>query len=155
MNSQDSLWQFALAYYQRPAVAELCLELQDQWGADVCLLLWCLWLERQDVRLDSERLQEVHARFQPWRQQVVEPLRQLRRQLKHNYGTADGDIEALRQQVKQVELHSEKLLLQWLAAQDTSRLAPGCTPGANLLVYAQWLGLPAAWQQRLQAWVSS
>lgn len=148
MNPQDSLWQFAQDRYQRPGVAALCLELQDHWGADICLLLWCLWLEQRQIRLDAERLQHVQAQFQPWRSQVVTPLRQLRRYLKQQYGTFDGDIEGLRQQVKQVELHSEKLYLQQLA-HTAVWPATAVASGANVQVYAQWLGLPPALQTRL------
>ena len=42
------LWNFALACYARPGVEQVFLRLQDG-GADVCLLLCALWLERRQV----------------------------------------------------------------------------------------------------------
>ena len=36
-------WQFSLRFYRLPGVAEACIELQEQAGVDVNLLLFLLW----------------------------------------------------------------------------------------------------------------
>ena len=71
------LWNFALACYARPGVEALCLRLQAG-GADVCLLLCALWLERRRVACDGQRLDQLRAIAEPWQRQVVQPLRELR-----------------------------------------------------------------------------
>ena len=36
-------WDFSLEIYAKPGVAQACLALQDECGADVNLLLFCCW----------------------------------------------------------------------------------------------------------------
>jgi uncharacterized protein (TIGR02444 family) len=39
----EEFWEFALARYARPGVAQCCVALQDEHGANVMLLLYCAW----------------------------------------------------------------------------------------------------------------
>ena len=57
----QSLWDFSVELYARPGVAAACLALQDRAGADVCLLLAALWLERRGVALEAVRVTEAAA----------------------------------------------------------------------------------------------
>lgn len=110
-----SLWDFSLSHYARPGVAETCLQLQDGHGANVNLLLWCVWLEQRGLMLDEVRLHNAQQRIHSWDEHYVIPLRHLRRRMKAEFGVADTAIEQLRTQIKQAELLAEKqlqLLLQ-------------------------------------------
>ncbi|MFO2461913.1 TIGR02444 family protein [Pseudomonas sp. 15FMM2] len=109
------LWSFALSTYARPGVEDTCLRLQTQ-GADVCLLLCGLWLEQRGIAADAMRLQALKQIAQPWQADVIDPLRQLRRQWR---ATAQHDTElgALRERVKSLELEAERQLLYRLQAQ--------------------------------------
>ena len=108
------LWRFAEALYQRPGVEAACLLLQTQ-GADVCLLLCAAWLERRQIACNNERTEALRAVAQPWQQQVVVPLRQLRQSWRES-AQHDNALAQLREQIKQLELAAEREQLERLAA---------------------------------------
>lgn len=106
----DSLWDFSLSLYANRELADACLHLQDQQGVNVNLILWCAWLEYLGVYLEDAHLQEAHHHVDAWDQHYVIPLRQLRRRMKAEFGTADANIEAVRASIQQAELAAEKEL---------------------------------------------
>ncbi|WP_394560265.1 TIGR02444 family protein [Aquipseudomonas alcaligenes] len=106
------LWSFALSCYARPGVEQACLHLQDG-GADVCLLLCALWLERRRIACDEKRLAQLQAVAAHWQQQVVGPLRELRRSWK-NDSAVDAGLARLRERIKALELDAERELLERL-----------------------------------------
>ncbi len=110
----QDLWNFAFELYARPGVEHACLELQEA-GCDVCLLLTGAWLQRRGVRCLDERLRALRDVAVPWQREVVSPLRQLRRDWRSAAGQ-DAAMASLREQVKQLELHSERVLLERLQA---------------------------------------
>ena len=112
-----SLWDFSLLHYALPGVAEACLQLQDGHGANVNLLLWCVWLEQRGLVLDEVRLRNAQQRIHSWDEHYVIPLRHLRRRMKAEFGVADAAIEQLRNQIKQAELLAEKQLQLLLEAE--------------------------------------
>jgi uncharacterized protein (TIGR02444 family) len=111
---QADLWTFAVSLYQRPGVAEDCLTLQDDCGANVCLLLCGAWLERRLVDCTPERLAMLETAAAQWSAAVVEPLRSLRRQWRTD-AQLDTQLARLREAVKGLELQAEKVLLERLA----------------------------------------
>jgi len=103
-------WQFSLAFYGRPGVAEACLTLQDQCGVDVNLLLFLIWLGLARRQLSSEELRAIETQSRGWAQSVVAPLRAARRALKGGWSFADGvGAESLRAEIKAIELEAERL----------------------------------------------
>jgi uncharacterized protein (TIGR02444 family) len=140
MTPPTELWPWALAFYARPGVAEACLALQDQCGADVNFLLAAVWLaETGRGRWDQGDLEALAAKLGPWQRDVVRPLRAARRAL-----VADGaSISGLRRRLKEVELEAEQIELAAIAAyfaewpQHQVDAADGL---ANLMTYAG--GLP-------------
>ncbi|MEN0038318.1 MAG: TIGR02444 family protein [Cellvibrio sp.] len=110
----SGLWEFSLDLYARPGVANQCLQLQDEQGVNVNLLLWCAWLDARGLILDAGRLHSAQKRIRGWDEHYVVPLRQLRRRMKVEFGVEDASIEAVRTQIKQAELLAEKQLQLWL-----------------------------------------
>lgn len=110
---QEDLWEFALAVYARPGVEGACLRLQEA-GADVCLVLTALWLDRRACALDSAGLARLQRASQLWQDTVVRPLRQLRQAWKAA-SSADESLAALREQLKGLELAAEREQLARLA----------------------------------------
>ena len=106
--TRTRFWDFSLQLYVRPGVADSCLQLQDEQGVNVNLLLWCAWLDAQGLILDAGRLHSAQKRIHGWDDHYVVPLRQLRRRMKAEFGTTDVGIEALRTQIKHSELLAEK-----------------------------------------------
>ena len=99
----NPLWDYSLATYRVEEVATTCLTLQDTYGVDVNLLLYAAWLAHINRRLSAAHLNEVDALVTPWRDSVVRPLRQLRRELR-GYSQAAG----VREELKALELRAER-----------------------------------------------
>ncbi|UZE17779.1 TIGR02444 family protein [Pseudomonas sp. B21-054] len=108
------LWSFSLDLYAKPGVEPACLALQNA-GANVCLLLCGLWLERRGVTCNEQRLQQLRQLTEPWDAEVVRPLRSLRSQWKTS-ALQDTALNSLREQLKGLELEAERRLLERLQA---------------------------------------
>jgi uncharacterized protein (TIGR02444 family) len=116
-----SFWTWALEAYARPGAADACLKLQDQSGQCVPYLLWAAWAAREGRRLDDNTLRAGAELCGRWEAAAVGPLRQARRAMKPPVeGVADRAREALRAEVKALELKAERLLIETLEA-----LSPG------------------------------
>jgi len=101
---KNLFWQFSLEFYTRPAVADLCLQLQDDHQRQVNIVLWCLWLGQQGKTLDKSGLARALDALQSWQLDVIGPLRHVRRTLKR-HGLSNP---AIYRQAKQLELELEK-----------------------------------------------
>lgn len=113
-----AFWRFSLDAYGRPGVASACLDLQDRYGCDVNLVLFALWIGASGRgRLTEADLGELDNAAASWRRSVIEPLRALRRQVKHQ-----ADSAALYEALKAAELEAEHALQNRLEA-----LAPPMT----------------------------
>lgn len=119
--SRLSLTEYAGRLYARPGVEPLLLELQDEAGQDVLLLLMACWLGTRGVRAEAPLWQSLRDRQAPWRERVIEPLRQVRRAL-----TGDADAAALRAQVKDCELAAE-----WHQLEQLEAMCLALTPAAD------------------------
>lgn len=145
LNTFPSLWDFALAFYAKPQVAETCIDLQDTYECNVCLLIGLGWVDVRKKYLSEEDLAHLESYIQPWTQQVVVPLRNLRRLLKHPvavYAQDDTQV-AVRNLIKQAELSAEKKLLaeieSWLIQFPVTTKADS---GSNVANYLQKLATP-------------
>lgn len=105
----SDLWSSTLTTYARPGVERACLELQTA-GANVCLVLCAVWLGQRGVACNAQRLQQLHQLGDPWHDDVVQPLRQLRKQWR-SAALEDAQLTVLREQVKALELEAERQLL--------------------------------------------
>lgn len=102
----NPFWDFSLAVYARDGTAPACLALQDTKGLDVNLLLFCCWAGATGRSLQRSELETLVETVKPWRTDVIEPLRHLRRKLGTG-GDFDGASDALLKQLKSAELESE------------------------------------------------
>ena len=119
--SAADFWSFSLDFYGRPGVAETCLALQDSHGLDVNLVLYCCW--RGDL-LSAAQIQAAIGLTTPWRAEIVQPLRALRRRLKPGFPPFhDAEVQGLRKRIADAELEAERLQQQALDA-----LAEGSVP---------------------------
>jgi uncharacterized protein (TIGR02444 family) len=99
-------WEFSLAVYAAPGVAEECLALQDRHGLDVNIALFCCWYGWSGRgRLSAGELAAAEARVADWTRSVVVPLRSVRRALKPLAAPAAATI---RTSVKRLELDAER-----------------------------------------------
>lgn len=108
--TESDFWDWAVAAYAKPGVAEASLSLQDEYGQCVPLLLWAAWAGEPACAPEAALLARAWL-------PVIEPLRGVRRRLKTEVSTGDeSDRLALRSDVKAIELRAEKALMTRLAA---------------------------------------
>lgn len=134
-----AFWDFSLALYARPGVAPACLRLQARRGADVNLLLYCLWLGAEKARrLSRAEIDALRAQVRTIHDDVVRPLRQARTALKEMREATPFDtiVGTLRAAVKRHELDAEHLEQLLLAEIGTKVLIPG-SPDSQPVAAAQ------------------
>lgn len=142
----NPFWDFSLALYRGPGVEAACIGLQDRLGLDVNLLLYACWIAATGrgrlARGDWTRLIGDTA---AWRDQVVEPLRAVRRHLKDRNDMPGA--AALRDRVKALELdaeHAEQLAIAAHSPPDANtppaRGVVEADAAANLHDYVQAAG---------------
>jgi uncharacterized protein (TIGR02444 family) len=109
-NQASPFWTFSLGYYRGAGVSEACLELQDNCGVDVNVVLFLLWLASQKRRVPADQVRLVAEKVRPWQIDVIGPIRALRRMLKTDAPLLDkGSAELFRTRIKAIELESERL----------------------------------------------
>ena len=142
--SGEPFWDFSLAFYAKPGASAACLALQDEFGADVDMVLFALWSARRGCGLGAAELDAVDAAIAVWRQSVVQPIRAARRACRPGPPGAPDAAEALRKQLLGAELAAERLqqgAMQALAP------APGTVDAGvaardNLACFARQAGIP-------------
>ena len=113
----EQFWHFALSVYGRDDARAAFLRLQDRDGADVPMLLWCLWCAAEKRGILREGMAEAVAFSSAWRSATVTPLRALRRGLKQGIeGVALPLSEAGRAQIAATEQALERMQMDHLAA---------------------------------------
>ncbi len=139
---RNAFWRFSLAAYGRTGTAPACLALQDLKGLDVNLLLFCCWAGTKGYALETAELERLIETVEPWRKEVIEPLRAVRRQLK-NAELPAGAGSRLLEQVKSAELDAEAIQQKQLFESLTLEPAEASEKIAaeNLKTYARLQGV--------------
>jgi uncharacterized protein (TIGR02444 family) len=141
-DAPSPFWTFSLAVYREGAVQRECLELQDRYGVDVNLLLFCAFIGAvrgaampdQAVRLAGELVED-------WHRDIVASLREVRRALKPlaiDASPVAASAAALRANVKAMELEAERIeqtmLERWSAVHGGAwpRAEPAAAVAGNI-----------------------
>lgn len=137
--SPEQFWQFSEQHYARPGVAEACLQLQDEHGANVNLLLLLLMLEERGFTVEAAHFMPLLA----MRQGLFNQWRRLRRQLKARLD--NDDYLQLLQHELELERWQQQELLEQL------RQSPPASGSGGLLTYLIQLQVADAplWQLKL------
>lgn len=104
MSENNAFWNYAVQLYSTPETAELCLLLQNRYQLSVNYLLFALWLARQG-RVLPINLNDHHVL--QWRTDMLEPLRQLRYQLRRSKQSPQ-EYDCY-EQLKKTELAAERV----------------------------------------------
>jgi len=138
-------WPFSLQLYAQPGVAAACLELQDDYGLDVNLVLFSIWCGlRGPGVLQADELSECVTRAGRWQTEVVACIRRVRRTLKaDSLGATAELVQAFRPQVQALEIDAEHLEQLLLASIVPLQRGPRGAAAArlNLAAYLQAAGL--------------
>ncbi len=107
----QSFWVFSLDVYARPGITDACLSLQDQYGCDVNILLFCCWTASVGPgRLNEATLENAIAGVKQWQIDVIKPIRAIRRGLEAKFTHVDPITAAeLREEISATELQAERV----------------------------------------------
>lgn len=113
---QNPFWDFSLAFYGKPGVADACVYLQDKYGLDVNIILFCVWVGSTGRGpLDANEIGVCVSRTSDWRGRVIEPLRQIRRACRDQpLGVPEFLLQVFHPLMRDIELdaeHVEQLVL--------------------------------------------
>jgi uncharacterized protein (TIGR02444 family) len=109
-----SCWDFVVELYAKPGVSQACLELQDRLGVDVSFLLTVLFYARhRSINLSMEEIASLDRSISAWRDQVLIPLRRLRRSVKAS-DLLNSSTEEFYRRIKADELLAEQLVISAL-----------------------------------------
>lgn len=113
----SGLWDWSVRAWASDGVQNAGLDLQDAQGQNLPLLLWAAWCAQTGRAPDAEDIEAACDTARVWQETTVAPLRAIRRQLKTRIPDFDDDDrEAIRSQVKALELDAERRLLAALEA---------------------------------------
>lgn len=74
------LWLFSVKIYKRPDIEQACLYLQNQLGANVNILLTCLWAASLcKAPLSPTQMQKLVDTTEPWNNRLTKKIRELRK----------------------------------------------------------------------------
>jgi uncharacterized protein (TIGR02444 family) len=116
---ESRFWTFSLTVYGDPVVQKECLDLQDECGTDVNMLLFCAFVGAvYGAVLSDQAMKEACEFVGAWRHEVVIRLREARRALNAFATTSPiaSPAARLRTGVKALELeaeHIEQTLLEF------------------------------------------
>lgn len=139
---KSEFWDFSLAIYGQPEVSQTCLRLQDDYGANINMLLFACWLgHSRQGRPGVDEWQAMLTRTRHWRERVIRPLRSVRRYLrdeplapqsmKENVLKSEFDAEHIEQLLLEREWGADTINVQRSESEAVQDMA------ANLADYCQ------------------
>ncbi len=110
----SSLWNFALQVYSASEVEQQSLQLQDEYQANINIILWCCWLESEGIQLSVNLLDEVLITIDAVSLQTVAKLRDVRRVILESGAFTKVQAQTIKKHILNAELMIEKVLLHRL-----------------------------------------
>ena len=109
--SDDEFWNFSVYVYEKTGVWHACHELQNNYAANINVILYCLWHCKNGGRsIALGELLEILERISAWHYSVTQPLRSVRQSLKEPSACIPAGIsEKLRTRIKRAELEAERV----------------------------------------------
>ncbi|MCL2915957.1 TIGR02444 family protein [Shewanella corallii] len=110
---EQRLWQLCDLHYAKHK--DLCLQLQNQHGVNVNLLLLAWYLDGRQQGLSGEQWQQILQHLTEWESKLLQPYRRLRQLGKEQLPQAEYrkmlDVEL------SLERNGQKLVQKWLGQQ--------------------------------------
>jgi uncharacterized protein (TIGR02444 family) len=138
-SSESKFWTFSLTVYGDQAVQKECLDLQDKYGVNVNLLLFCAFVgAAHGAVLSHQAMKDAAAVVDLWHKNVVGRLREARRALKlFATETSPTGLSAagLRVSVEASELEAERIEQAMLERWSTAHIEawPRARPAAAVV----------------------
>jgi uncharacterized protein (TIGR02444 family) len=118
----SNFWNFSLAVYGDNGVQQECLDLQQRYGININLLLFCAFVgTAYSATLAQADLRQAERVVHEWHSAVVSNVRAARSALKSlSHASAPVDLDSLCNGVKEHELEAERLEQAMLECWGTS-----------------------------------
>ena len=150
----ENFWDFSVRTYRTAGVPEACLSLQNNYGADVNMVLYCAWLAATAGPFDDQLFNRTSKFSTRWADNVVKRLRSARTWMKRT-GCASEPVSTdacmeLREEIKDVEFAAEKMQQEALESMSPIDRNRPCTSSelvddvvANLMRYLAYQEISA------------
>lgn len=103
---KDEFWNYSCEKFAHKDIERLCLDLQNGFQCDVNMLLLICWLNHKNKKADDVNFISSATRLsQEWQQGVIEPLRNVRKQITTLKGI---DAKKIKKSLLKSELEAEK-----------------------------------------------
>ena len=76
---KNGFWDWSLAVYELSGVKNRLIYLQDGFGFDVNVSLWCCWRASQGETLGVDAVRAAERATKEWAEGVIDPIREARR----------------------------------------------------------------------------
>ncbi|MEX0643951.1 MAG: TIGR02444 family protein [Parvularculaceae bacterium] len=121
----EEFWSWSVGRYEDDRVARRLIALQDEFGLDVNILLWCGWAAERFREIPDLAVRKAVDLTARWTREVTGPLRAARHALKTPPPRASIEAAAaLREAVKNAELAAERIEQEILASLAGAALTP-------------------------------
>lgn len=148
MNFPESLfWNYSCQLFQLPDVADTCLQMQNNFDADVNLLLFCCWAGDNHRSLNETDIDNLIKASEPWQTAIIKPLREARKLMKNQIIAMPANLHTQTiSNLSEMELNAEHMAqldlektidLNTPPAGET--VSPIDTSARNLMLYVQKL----------------
>jgi len=105
----SEFWNYSTQIWTLPQVETICLDLQNNYDANVNMLLYCCWLGDKNLSFNDDDLQTLLDTIQPW-QIMIKPLRDSRKMMKQHIIAMPTDmIEQTIANISEMELNAEHM----------------------------------------------
>jgi len=110
MEFPDSdLWTYTTQLWTLPEVEPTCLELQNNYDADVNILLYCCWIGDKSLSMNEDDMQVLLDTITPW-QTMIKPLRDSRKMMQQQLIAMPSHlVEQTVSNMNQMELNAEHM----------------------------------------------
>ena len=134
-------WQWSVGAYEMPGAKNRLIYLQDGFGFDVNIALWCCWRAAEGEKLSEDAVRAADRATKEWSEGVIDPLREARRNANE---LGPSEFYA---QVKEAELVAERLEQDILFSLSRDPLpiesdAVAAVAKSNVALYASLIDAP-------------
>ena len=140
--SRIEFWNYSLRFYDDPETEKAFIDAQNRLGADVNLILYLFFRAQGGHRLDLDDIKNAEDSVNSWRSGVIQPLREIRRNLKnYPHSLPKKDQAKIHLEIKDLEIKTEQFQQQHMQNLDLKGRFTGPNDAAqhNLAAYAQIL----------------
>lgn len=105
----SEFWNYSTQIWTLPEVESICLEMQNNFDANVNILLYCCWVGDKKLTLSDDDLQMLLDTIQPW-QTMIKPLRDSRKMMQQHLIAMPSElIEQTICNMNEMELNAEHM----------------------------------------------